>query len=436
MSDHIIRGIHLPRSVTRRDILRYSAAAGGLIALGPMSKYLPAASGAPVTKKRFVIVNCYGGNDTLNMFVPVTLSSYAARRGALAMTSAQCLSLASGAGATTAYKLHPSMPKIAAMWNNGEVAAVNRVGYPTADLSHFVSQDIYSLGVRGSFGSLGIPNSGWIARFCDHYAPTPLGAVAVGVGRPLDLVGGQTAPLPVSTLSQFKIQGAGTSGNSYTPAHYHRLNTAKKLIDGFSGTGRTQEQKDALADAHQLTDQVQTALTNYASTVTYNNESFSNRMKDIATLIQGGFDTSIFFTGLSGFDTHSGQGTTSGAQPTLFAAIDNALDSFAKDLKNMGVWNDTVIAVITEFGRRNYVNGSSGTDHGHAYTMLLLGGGIHGGVYGPLLTDADLNPPVEYLSYAVDFRSIYKEILGTHLGVNATPVFPETQVLNATLGVV
>ena len=166
----------------------------------------------------------------------------------------------------------------------------------------------------------------------------------------------------------------------------------------------------------------------------YNNESFSNRMKDIATLIQGGFESSIFFTGLSGFDTHSGQGTTAGQQPGLFTAMDNALNSFASDMKAMGVWNDMVIAVITEFGRRNYVNGSSGTDHGHGFAMLLLGGAIRGGVYGPVLTDADIN--MEYLSYGVDFRSIYKEILTHHMNVDPAPVFPEALPIDTTLGIV
>ena len=434
MSDSIIRAIHLPNSVSRRDLFRFSLAGAGLMALGPLARYLPTATGSPQTLKRLVVVNCYGGNDTLNMFIPVTLTPYFARRVGLALQANQCLSLASGPRPTSSYMLHPSMPKIAAMWGNGEVAAVNRIGYPNADLSHFTSQDIYSLGVRGNFSAIGLQSSGWIARFCDHYAPTPLGAVAVNVGRPLDIIGGNTAPLPVSTLSSFKIQGAGTSGNSYTPAHYHRLSYAKKLIDDFSGTGRPQSQKVALGQAHDLTTQVQGALTGYTSSVTYANESLSRQMKDIATLIQGGFESRVFYTGMGGFDTHSAQGITAGPQPTLFSQLDNALGSFAGDMRAMGTWNDMVIVVITEFGRRNYVNGSTGTDHGHGYTMLILGGAVRGGVRGPDLVDADLN--AEYPSYAVDFRSIYKEIIEHHMGFDPAPVFPETLPIDTTLGFV
>ena len=86
------------------------------------------------------------------------------------------LSLAGGPG-SSAYTLHPALTHLQAMWNLGEVALVNLVGYPQANLSHFTSQDIYSLGVRGEFAALGIPESGWIARFADLYAPTPMGAV-------------------------------------------------------------------------------------------------------------------------------------------------------------------------------------------------------------------------------------------------------------------
>jgi len=432
MTNQIISGIRKRGSVSRRDLLRYSAVGAGIVALGPLAKFLPTAGGAPLQQKRLVVINCYGGNDTLNMFVPVSLNPYYSRRSGLALQASQCLSLA-GADSwnTSNYMLHPSMPNVAAMWQAGQVAAVNRVGYPKADLSHFVSQDIFSLGVRGSFAPLGVPDSGWIARFCDSYAPTPLGAVCVNVGRPLDIVGGTTSPLPVSSLAAFKLQGAGANGNTYSPAYYHRLNNAKTILDRFSGTGRSASEQTALQQAHDLTTQVQTSLSNYTSSVVYPTDRFSKQMKDIAVLVQGGFESRIFYTGFGGFDTHSAQLT---GQANLFTQLDNALGAFAQDMQAMGTWNDMVVAVITEFGRRNYVNGSAGTDHGHGFTMLLAGGAVRGGVRGPDLTDADLN--AEYPSYAVDFRSIYKEILNHHMGFDPAPVFPETLPIDTTLGIV
>ena len=69
----------------------------------------------------------------------------------------------------------------------------------------------------------------------------------------------------------------------------------------------------------------------------------------------------------------------------------NALRGFSQDLKAMGVWDDTVIIAITEFGRRNFENGSQGTDHGGAAAKVLIGGGVEGGMYGPDITEADMN---------------------------------------------
>lgn len=98
----------------------------------------------------------------------------------------------------------------------------------------------------------------------------------------------------------------------------------------------------------------------------------------------------------------------------------------------MGMWERTVIVVISEFGRRNYQNGSDGTDHGHGNVFLVTGGAVRGGIYGPDLVEADLLG--EFPSYAVDFRDLYREILAVHLGVDPAPVFPEPQPTNTTLG--
>jgi len=412
---------------SRRDLLRWGAATAGIAALGPMRGLLPTASGSPQNIKRLIVINQFGGNDTLNMFIPVGLSAYYARRPTIAIPSDGALSLA-GPAATNSYRLHPSMPKIASLWNEGKVAAVNRVGYPQENLSHFTSQDIFSLGVRNSFGPLGIPQSGWIARYADLYAPTPMGAVALGVGRPLDFAGGNTPPFLANDLPNFKFVPSPTNS-----AQIYRLEKAKTLLSSFAGTGNEGEAKKSQKLAYDLVDQIQASITAYTSGVTYANDYISRRLREVAILIQGGFETRVFFTGYGGFDTHSAQGSTAGAQATLFARLDDAVGALAQDLKDMGAWNDTVIAVITEFGRRSYENGSAGTDHGHAFCELLVGGAVKGGVHGPDLVNADIN--AEYPSYAVDFRSIYMEALANHLGSDPAPVFPEPLEKTVNLGI-
>src|SRR5690606_15638225 len=110
----------------------------------------------------------------------------------------------------------------------------------------------------------------------------------------------------------------------------------------------------------------------------------------------------IFFTGQGGYDTHS---TQADGHAGLLSTFDGGLGSLIADLKAMALWNDTVIVVFSEFGRRNYVNGSGGTDHGHGNTMIVMGGSVSGGLYGPEPTNADLAG--EYLDYGVDFRTVF-----------------------------
>ena len=57
--------------------------------------------------------------------------------------------------------------------------------------------------------------------------------------------------------------------------------------------------------------------------------------------------------------------------------------------------------------------------------MLLIGNPVQGGLYGgaPNLSDLD---PTGNLKYNVDFRSVYQEILSSHLGADAKDVLGAT----------
>jgi uncharacterized protein (DUF1501 family) len=426
------------KSSTRRDVLKVALGAAGFAALGPALGRVRDASGAVATQTTFTIINLFGGNDGLNTVIPRGLPSYFDRRPTIAVPAGQELALTGGPSGTSAYGLNPRMPKIQALWNAGDVAIVNLVGYPDPNLSHFESEDIWSFGLRNvASGALSAP-SGWIARYADRHAPTPLGAMSVGIGRRRDFLGGSTNPLQVGRLSSFRFDDDG----QYLNNHRHRLATARSLLESQSTTGLSGEARTALGTAHQLVDQVQAALASYSSTVVYPGSSLGRAMQDIARLVQGGFPTRIFYTGYGGFDTHSEQnavdGTTgllTGSHATLMQRLDDAVAAFADDAKAMGCWDRTVIAVISEFGRRNFENGSLGTDHGHGACVLLIGGAVNGGSYGPPMTDAMLQE--DQLEHLVDFRDIYREILGDHLGADTLgQIFPETQQITTTLGIV
>ncbi len=401
-------------------MLRLGATGLGLAAVG--SRAIAAPRRIPVSGPRLVLLNLKGGNDGLNTLVPHTLSSYYERRGSLALSEAETLDLNAGPFANTSYRLHPSLSDVRDLYVDGDVAFVQKVGYPDPNGSHFTSQTIFSRAMRDVSALSGTDAAGWVARYADRLAPSPTGAIAVGSGLPEDFKGGSTSLLGVAQrLSSFRLEVDGKYTNT---GDKHRKETVRELLAQFRGTPAQERVRDTIFQAHELESSVQDADANYASDVAYGGDRVSESLQSVAKLIQAGFDTGVYYVSRGGFDTHGGQRN---AQASLLAEVNNGLSSFASDLKAMGVWDDTVVLVISEFGRRNFINGSSGTDHGAGNCMLLLGGAVRGGIVGEDIVDDDLT--ANNLEYRVDFRTIYREVAQNHLGLGSddlAAVFPES----------
>jgi len=422
---------HTATDHARRNFLRLGVAGAAGLALGPLFGGPKGSEikvqAAPITgMKRLIVYMMRGGNDGLNTLVPINLNSYYDRRTGLAIAASTALDLNSGPAATQDYMLHPSLANVATAYRDGDVAFIQGAGYPNENLSHFTSEDIWGYGVRGNFSTLGIPISGWIARYADLYTTTGTGVVSIGQGRPKELVGANTAqPLILQDLEGFELNPDWAHQNNQPL----REEIVQSLVAGRAWDGARADAAAATEQGYALSAQVQAAVDNFTSTETYGGGRQAKHVKGIAQLIQAGFDTQIFFTGQGGFDTHS---TQSDGHSDLLTTFDGGLGSLIADLKTMSLWDDTVILVFSEFGRRNYVNGSGGTDHGHGNTMMVMGGGVTGGLYGPEPTNTDLD--AEFLDYGVDFRTVYKQVIQNHLGRDPSAIFPEMQDIDVSPG--
>jgi uncharacterized protein (DUF1501 family) len=131
-----------------------------------------------------------------------------------------------------------------------------------------------------------------------------------------------------------------------------------------------------------------------------------------------------------GWDTHANQGNTNGALANRLAGLDGGLVALRDGLGS--TWSDTVVAVVTEFGRTVHVNGTRGTDHGTATAAVLLGGAVNGGrvlADWPGLRKSDLYEGRDLLP-TTDARSLFKGILSEHLEVPDSllerSVFPDS----------
>lgn len=404
---------------TRRDAIRFTMGAFGLAAIGPIDRAVAAATAplpllpAPGNQKFVVVVELDGGNDGLNMVVPQGLTQYALRRPTIALATGETEALDTGPAATTQFRLHGRMPRIAQLYRNGEVAIVNKVGYPSANQSHDTSKMIWASGQRQN----PLAGNGWIARYAEREATTTLGAISVRRGRHRSMTGGSTNPLTLDSLSAFRFD----ADTAFNANHQHRMQIIRDMLQARASSAT----RDALLTGHALADQLGAAVTNYTSSAVYGTSSIGSAMRDIAMMMQAGFETRIFYTGFGGFDTHAAQGRTTGRHPDLLEDLDEALLGFSDDCKAMGIWQNCVVVVISEFGRRNFENGSGGTDHGGASCVLLAGGALQPGLHGAAPTDDDLARST--LPYSVDFRAIYANLLQDHLGMqNPLAVFAES----------
>jgi uncharacterized protein (DUF1501 family) len=397
-------------------------------ALAPIQRLLASPGLQPQAGERFlVVVNLRGGCDGLNLAVPFRLADYYRLRPTIAIQQAQGLPLASGPYPSSDYLLHPSLARLHARWVQGQLGIANLVGYPDPDLSHAESTEIWSRGVRRPATG---QHGGWIARYKDRNARADLGVIGINTGRILDFQGGETAPLVLGGLSELGFPADPRHGARST----YRNQVLRSLVAGFQSAGAAGEVKQALEQAYGQIEHIQNIVQNYQSTIVYPQNGLGRSLREAAMLVQADLGTRVFYVGTGGYDTHGSQGGATGTQANLFSGLDQALGAFADDLEGMAAWNRCIVAVISEFGRRNDENGSRGTDHGSANCVLLLGGAVRGGVYGRPHSEADLDR--DHAQYAIDFRTIYKEIVQQHLGADPAAVFPEPIANEVPLGFV
>jgi len=144
--------------------------------------------------------------------------------------------------------------------------------------------------------------------------------------------------------------------------------------------------------------------------------------------------------GFVGWDTHVNEGAAAGQLANLLGALDGALAAIET---NMGeAWRETVVAVVTEFGRTARINGTDGTDHGTGTVAFLAGGALQG---GRIIADwPGLKPARLYeqrdLKATIDLRAVLKGLLRDHLRVEesvlASTVFPDSAEVVPTAGLV
>ncbi len=408
--------------ISRRDFVRaglaFGAGARGLAAgyaavPDVFARAVYAAKRDGVSNDRvLVMIQLAGGNDGLNTVIPVEDGRYRDLRPALSKAADTALRIGHGVA------LNERLGGIKSLYDQGKVAIVQGVGYPDPSQSHFDSIRVWETGdprrrqVDGWLGKT-------IAKNYDS-SGHPLVGCACGTTE----VPGALRDLQ-ATLTVIDDQRSFTfTGGDRTEKTVGALYTGTPGIYGALFD-------TAVATARDTVARLRTSAAAYVPRAKYDDNvrlvySSKNQLAAAlqlaAELIVTGTGAKILHVTLGGFDTHY---TQRDRQDSLLAYLDAAVSAFHADLTAYGMADRVAIATWSEFGRRPKENASAGTDHGTAAPVLLIGDPVKGGVYGeaPRLDALDRqgNPP-----YAVDFRSVYQEILGSHLAVDPREVLDET----------
>jgi uncharacterized protein (DUF1501 family) len=367
------------------------------------------------TDRVLVIVQLNGGNDGLNMVIPVDqYANYFNARTNIAIAQNKVLGLTG----TAATGLHPSMTGLQAMYNEGKLRIVQAVGYPNPNFSHFRATDIWMT----ASDSTQILNTGWAGRYlADQFPNYPVGYPNTQMPDPLGIQIGS------STSLTFTGPASVNTGISITSA-----TNFYNLINGIQDPAPNTPAGDALKyvrlvaqQANQYSARIIAAANAVPTQGTYPaNNSLADQLKIVARLVKGGLKTRVYMVSFGGFDTHSLQvntgDTSTGAHATLMQRVSDAIKAFQDDIKGLGVEDRVMGMTFSEFGRRIKSNASVGTDHGAAAPLFVFGKKVNPGITGvnptiPVTATVNDNVPMQY-----DFRSVYASLLKNWFCVDNT----------------
>ena len=405
---------------SRRELL---LASGTLFAWA----YLPKLAQAEGRDPRFLAIILRGALDGLATVAPVGDPGWVALRGDNALTldgKVPPLKL------DDFFALNPAMPNLHRMFKSNEAIVVHACATPYRERSHFDGQDVLESGLpKPALGE-----SGWLNRALASLAPggrvDPNGSKAFAVGPVTPLVVRGSAPV-LSWSPERILPASEDTVIRLLNLYRHSDEKLASVLEGHVKLAALERagdmgQKPGGPDAAAGPAQVRAYFAEVAGTA--------------AKFLARQDGPRVGALALDGWDTHYNEGIANGRLAQLLGALDAALAAVET---NMGpAWSETVVALITEFGRTARINGTDGTDHGTGTVALLAGGALKGGrvvADWPGLKSGDLFENRD-LKATIDLRAVLKGLLKDHLRADeralAENVFPGSAGVRPMTGLV
>jgi uncharacterized protein (DUF1501 family) len=387
-----------------------------------------------------VVLQMAGGNDGLNTVVPYSNDFYHQARPRIGLSADKIIKINDNLG------FHGALTGFKNLYDAGNLAVVQGVGYPNPNRSHFRSTEIW----QTASDSDRVEKYGWLGRYFDNACAGADPTVGVTIGNQLPEAFFAKTPQGICFTDpqnyRFKSSGNPKPGQpDMTEESYKKLNELENSAPAPDGgpSMETEENNsggsisslaagmpmtggravDFIArtslDAMQSSDEIRSIAARAQNQAVYPQSQLGNSLKLVAKLIGGGLPTRIYYVSQGGYDTHTNQ---LGTQARLLGDLGDSMKAFVDDLKAQGNMPRVLVMTFSEFGRRVSDNANGGTDHGAAAPMFIVGGKVKTGLLGkyPSLAPQDLFQGD--IKYNVDFRNVYAGILENWLKTKSAPV--------------
>jgi len=365
------------------------------------------------TDKRLVVVFLRGGLDSLSTVAPYADANYRKIRGSLALAERDEDLIA----ISDFFAFHKNLPALADFYKQNELAVVHAVATPYRQRSHFDAQDLLENGTTAPDGL----KTGWLNRTIQ------------AMGGEQNTLGSSLLGLSLGASLQLMMQGEAKVA-SWSPSILNGVNA-----DLMSRVSHMYQNDPLLSDAIAVAaEHADIANGTSSSNRPHGKDVFISMMSAAAKFLKKKDGSRIAAIDYNGFDTHVRQQKDGGGVlPNLLQGLNDGIQTYRNQTPDH-VWKDTLIYVVTEFGRTVRPNGSHGTDHGTASLALVIGGAVHGGqviTQWPGLAESQLFQGRD-LAPTTDLRSVSKNILASHYGISNKVInqhiLPDTLTLNPT----
>lgn len=343
-----------PMRMSRRQALKLGGAAALSAAIAGRLYAAPAAG------PRFLLVFLRGGYDSTNLLIPYSSSFYYEARPNLAIARPDPASNTGALALDSDWALAPAVREsIGVMYRQGQVAFVPFAGTDDLSRSHFETQDSIELG-QPSAGARQY-GSGFLGRLSETLLGSSSMHSSIAFTDALPLVFEGTTTVPNLSLK-----------NVGKPAFDERQ--ARILSDMYAGHHLEAAVSNGLELRHEVAQEIAEEMT-AANRNAINTKGFELEAERMGRMMRDKYR--IGFIDIGGWDTHVGEGAAQGTLATNLSSLGRGLQVFSQSLG--AEWSNTVVVVLSEFGRTFRENGNRGTDHGHGTVYWVLGGSIKGG---------------------------------------------------------